>query len=71
MSDESNIISIFQRRSQQAESKVQTVKPPELRIQELEADMFHLIELVIEQDRRLDAQYDTLHKLLRLLKESK
>ena len=68
MSD-SNIISIAAKRKAKKENALTQKYPLEKRVAELEADLLKVTEAVMDAQKRLDNQYNTIHKLLRLLKD--
>jgi acyl carrier protein len=65
------ISSLSDRRKLHKQLTAKTNQPLEQRVAELEADTLRLVDLIIDIEKRLDSQHNTLQKLLRLFTSSK
>lgn len=64
-----NPISLADRRKQKKQKEMKSKMPQEQRIQDLEEELDRAISMIVDISRQLESQHNTVHKLLRLLKE--
>lgn len=62
-------VSLQERRRQQNQRLAQTLKPLEQRVTELEADLLRAIDLILDQEDRLEKQERYFQQLLRALQK--
>jgi uncharacterized protein YPO0396 len=57
------VVSLTERRKKIAQAKAQALKPTDTRIQDLESDQLRLIDLALDQEKRLEEQEARMRKL--------
>lgn len=67
--DNKPTISLAEMRKKKKQKEARQKLPLEQRVLDLEADLIRVISMCGDLERQLEAQHNTLHKLLRLLKE--
>jgi len=65
--EERKIVSLQDRRKKKQQETHRKRKPYESRILDLEQDMLRVVESLMDMQKQLESQRDTLFKLLRLL----
>jgi len=65
------IISLNERRKQDENRKLRIDSSLDSRVADLEVDMLRAIDMLIDLQKQVESQHNTIFKLLRLLKEEK
>ena len=67
---DNNPISLAEKRKKKKQKEARHKLPLEQRVLDLETELARAVDVIHDLEARLESQHNTLHKLLRLLKEN-